>query len=379
MNFLSRINRYVIALIGVLVLGIGSVYAGTAYSDGRAYLRQGSPTGAGKVYVSTSSSTPAASSYKACNTVQTSETTTPSASAQVSGEKKTTTYYFWATANAGYIFTGWYDSNGNLLNSGAANISRSITSGQAGGSDTHAYLDLHASFIKQIQMSFVVPTNGSFTINHNGSAVANYASFATEGKVVLTAMPDDGYKLRGWYTTTNGGATKKYVAFGTTYEPNFTSNVTIGADFVPDDGKATFWNKNNGKIYDNLNTANSEASSGQVIVAVNDGVLGAGTYTIKAGVTLLIPFDETYNLMTTPKVNHMASGTSSLFLFRKLTLADGAIINCSGNICVGGPDGFGERRSAFVLSDGSLRYVGSVSRWYDQPEVGGSPLCVGIC
>ncbi len=334
--FLSKNNRWLIALIGVMVLSVGSAYAGTAYSDGRAYLRQGSPTGAGKVYVSTSSSTPAASSYKACNTVQTSETTTPSASAQVSGEKKTTTYYFWAKANAGYIFTGWYDSNGNLLNSGAANISKSITSGQAGGSDTHAYLDLHASFIKQIQMSFVVPTNGSFTINHNGSAVANYASFATEGKVVLTATPDDGYKLRGWYTTTNGGATKKYVAFGTTYEPNFTSNVTIGADFVPDDGKATFWNKNNGKIYDNLNTANSEASSGQVIVAVNDGVLGAGTYTIKAGVTLLIPFDETYNLMTTPKVNHMASGTSSLFLFRKLTLADGAIINCSGNICVGG-------------------------------------------
>lgn len=333
---LSKNNRWLIALIGVMVLSVGSAYAGTAYSDGRAYLRQGSPTGAGKVYVSTSSSTPAASSYKACNTVQTSETTTPSASAQVSGEKKTTTYYFWATANAGYIFTGWYDSNGNLLNSGAANISKSITSGQAGSSDTHAYLDLHASFIKQIQMSFVVPTNGSFTINHNGSAVANYASFATEGKVVLTATPDDGYKLRGWYTTTNGGATKKYVAFGTTYEPNFTSNVTIGADFVPDDGKATFWNKNNGKIYDNLNTANSEASSGQVIVAVNDGVLGAGTYTIKAGVTLLIPFDETYNLMTTPKVNHMASGTSSLFLFRKLTLADGAIINCSGNICVGG-------------------------------------------
>ena len=335
-HFSSKINRLVIALTGVLVLSIGSAYAGSAYSDGRAYLRQGSPSGAGKVYVSTSSSTPAASSYKACNTVQTSETTTPSASAQVKGEKTKTTYHFWAVANAGYIFTGWYDSNGNLLGSGAAHVSGEVTSGQAGGSDTHAYLDYHASFIKQIQMSFVVPTNGSFTINHNGSEVSNYASFATEGKVVLTAMPSDGYKLRGWYKTTNGGVTKTYIAFGTTYEPNFTSNVTIGADFVPDDGKANFWNKNSGKIYDNLNTANSEASSGQVIVAVNDGVLGEGTYTIKAGVTLLIPYGETYDLMTTPKVNHMASGTSSLFLFRKLTLAPGAVINCSGNICVGG-------------------------------------------
>ena len=333
----SKINRLVIALTGVLVLSIGSAYAGTAYSDGRAYLRQGSPSGAGKVYVSTSSSTPAASAYKACNTVQTSETTTPSASAQVKGEKIKTTYHFWAVANAGYIFTGWYDSNGNLLGSGAAHVSGSVTSGQAGGSDTHAYLDYHASFIKQIQMSFITPTNGSYTIKHCGTEVTPaYSSFTTEGKVVLTALPADGYKLRGWYKTTNGGVTKTYIAFGTTYEPNFTSNVTIGADFVPDDGKANFWNKNSGKIYDNLNTANSEASSGQVIVAVNDGVLGEGTYTIKAGVTLLIPYGETYDLMTTPKVNHMASGTSSLFLFRKLTLAPGAVINCSGNICVGG-------------------------------------------
>lgn len=336
---MNKINLRVFAvtLLSVLLLNVADVFAGTAYSDGRAYLRQGSPQNAGKVYVSTSSSTPAASSYKVCNTVQTSETTTPSASAQVKGEKTKTTYHFWAVANAGYIFTGWYDSNGNLLGSGAAHVSGSVTSGQAGGSDTHAYLDYHASFIKQIQMSFITPTNGSYTITHCGTEVTPaYSSFATEGKVVLTAMPADGYKLRGWYTTTNGGTTKKYFAFGTTCEPNFTSNVTIGADFVADDGKATFWNKNNGKIYNDLNTANSEASSGHVIVAVSDGVLGAGTYTIKAGVTLLIPFDETYNLMTTPKVNHMASGTTSLFLFRKLTLAPGAIINCYGNICVGG-------------------------------------------
>ena len=97
-HFSSKINRLVIALTGVLVLSIGSAYAGSAYSDGRAYLRQGSPSGAGKVYVSTSSSTPAASSYKACNTIQTSETTTPSASAQVKGEKTKTTYHFWAVA-----------------------------------------------------------------------------------------------------------------------------------------------------------------------------------------------------------------------------------------------------------------------------------------
>ena len=327
-----------ITLLGILFFNVTNLYAGSAYSDGRAYLRQGSPSGAGKVYVSTSSTTPATSVYKACNTVQSSETTTPSAAAQVKGEKTKTTYHFWAVANAGYKFTGWYSSTGVLQGGGAEHISASVTSGTAGGSDTHAYLDMHASFIKIIQMGFIRPQNGSFTITNNGAAVTNYASFTVDGAVTLVATPDDGYKLRGWYTTTDGGVTKNYFAFGQTCYPNFTSNVTIGADFVPDDGKAIFYNASTGKIFDDLNAANTAASSGQVIVVVSDGVLGAGTYAIKSGVSLLIPYDETFSLMTTPKVQHYTSAGSApaLSAFRKLTLAPGAVINCSGNICIGG-------------------------------------------
>ncbi len=331
---------YVLLLVamGCFFATVENTFAGTAYTDGRAYLRAGSPSGAGKVYVSTSSSEPAASAYKACNTVQTSETTTPSAKAQVSGDKKKTTYHFWAVANAGYKFIGWYSSTGALQGSGAAHVSGSVTSGTAGMDDTHAYLDMHAAFIKIIQMSFVKPTKGSFDITHDGSAVSNYASITVDGKVVLTAHPADGYKLRGWYTTTNGGTTKNWFAFGNTCEPNFTSNVTIGAEFVPDDGKATFWIKGTSKMYDNLNTANSNASSGNIIVVVSDGVVGAGTYSIKSGVTLFIPYNETYNLMTTPKVQHYTSASSApaLSAYRKLTLASDAVINCSGNICIGG-------------------------------------------
>ena len=333
-----RFRVFVMTLMGVFMLCITDAYAGNAYTDGRAYLRAGSPNNAGKVYVSTSSTTPEASAYKPCNAVQTSESTEPSASAQVKGGQTKTTYHFWAVANAGYKFTGWYDSNGALQSSGAAHISASVTSGTAGSSDTHAYLDMHAAFIKIIQMGFVRPENGTFDINHAGEAVSNYASITVDGKVVLTAHPADGYKLRGWYTTTNGGVTKNYFAFGSTCEPNFTNNVTIGADFVPDDGKATFWIKGTNKIFDDLNAANSAASSGNIIVVVSDGVVGAGTYTIQSGVTLLIPYDETYNLMTTPKVVHYTSAGAApaLSAFRRLTLAEGAIIDCSGNICIGG-------------------------------------------
>ena len=106
---------------------------------------------------------------------------------QVAGDA---TFHYWAVANPGYIFTGWYTAEGALQSSGAAHISKKVTAGQAGGSDTHAYADFYASFIKQIQLSFVVPTNGSFTITHKGSEVTPaYSSFTTEGKVVLTALP----------------------------------------------------------------------------------------------------------------------------------------------------------------------------------------------
>ncbi len=333
-QFLSKVNRFVIALIGVLVLGISSVFAGTAYTNGRAFLKQGSPTGGGKVYVASNATEPTSGQYKAVTS-----STSPAFNVQVDGNA---TFHYWAVANAGYIFTGWYTAEGALQSSGAAHISKAVTAGTAGTSDTHAYADFYASFIKQIQLSFVVPTNGSFTITHKGSEVTPaYSSFTTEGKVVLTALPADGYKLRGWYTTTNGGVTKNYFAFGNSCEPNFTSNTTIGAEFVPDDGKATFWIKGTNFIYDNLTDANTKAASvsSKMIVVVSDGVVGAGTYTISSGVTLLIPYEETYTLMTKPNIKHIPSPNAAskvTSIFRKLTLASGATVNVSGNICIGG-------------------------------------------
>ena len=317
---MNKINLRVFAvtLLSVLLLNVADVFAGTGYTHGRAFLRQGSPNAGGKVYVASNATEPAASAYKAVTS-----STSPAFNVQVAGNA---TFHYWAVANPGYIFTGWYTAEGALQSSGAAHISKAVTAGQAGGSDTHAYADFYASFIKQIQLSFVVPTNGSFTIMHCGSEVTPaYSSFTTEGKVILTALPADGYKLRGWYTTTNGGVTKNYFAFGNSCEPNFTSNVTIGAEFVPDDGKATFWIKGTNQIYDNLTSANTAAasSSSKLIVVVSDGVVGAGTYTISSGVTLLIPYEETYNLMTTPNIKHIpspnaASKVTSILIFLSL-------------------------------------------------------------
>ena len=346
-TFNFKFKTLLLTLVGVLFFGIGEAYAssGSVYSRGRAFLRSECPTGAGKVYVDKSTTdetkeAPATSEFKVCNS-----TTTPAMTVKEKGAKKETWYHFFAQPNAGYKFTGWYKPDGSLATSNTYYKS-SITSGtQAFDEDVYANLDAYAGFIKVIQMSFVRPENGAFTIKNNGATVADYASFTVDGVVKLTASPEEGYKLRGWYTTTDGGVTKTYVAFGLTYEPrSFTSDVTIGAEFVLDDGQANYWIKGTNILETNLATAITAAdtSASKTIVVVSDGVVPAVTYNIPSGVTLLIPYAEEYSLMTSPRVlkTDGASGATSATMktttFRKLTLADGATINCSGNICIGG-------------------------------------------
>ena len=339
---LKRNFQWVLVLLTVLVFGVTEAYAGgSAYSRARAYLRSDAPSGSGKVYVGQ-----AATSSPNYQT---------SSSSEKQGEKTTTTYHFYAQSATGYKFTGWYSKNANDEYVTAANSTVSgttykytdthyvvnVTSGSNPSSGTsYTDKDLYAGFIKVVQLSFIRPEDGSFTIMHNGAEVADYASFTVDGKVVLTATPDAGYKLRGWYTTTDGGVTKNYFAFAEEIEPSLTSNVTIGAEFVLDDGKADFWVKGTTTTYNDLNAANTAAAatSAKTIVLVNSGTLPAGTYTISSGVTLLIPYGSDYSKTTEPNIVHVTSISSApaLSVYKKLSLAAGATINCSGRITVGG-------------------------------------------
>ena len=341
-HFLSKINRLVLVLLTIFVFGVVEAYAGgSAYSRARAYLRSDAPSGSGKVYVGQ-----AATSSPAYNT---------SSESSKQGETTTTTYHFYAQASTGYKFTGWYSKNANDEYVAASNSTVSgttykytdahyvvnVTSGSNPSSGTsYTDKDLYAGFIKVVQLSFIRPEDGSYTIMHNGAAVADYASFTVDGKVVLTATPDAGYKLRGWYTTTDGGVTKNYFAFAEEIEPSLTSNVTIGAEFVLDDGKADFWVKGTTTTYNDLNAANTAAAatSAKTIVLVNSGTLPAGTYTISSGVTLLIPYGSDYSKTDQPNIVHVTGigSAPALSVYKKLSLAAGATINCSGKICVGG-------------------------------------------
>ena len=89
------------------------------------------------------------------------------------------------------------------------------------------------------------------------------------------------------------------------------------------------------QTYSDLNDAITAAQSGtdKTIVVATDGSL-SGSYTIPAGVTLLVPFDNANTLYTTePGVVDSLAGQTA---YRTLTLNSGASITVKGAISVGG-------------------------------------------
>ena len=89
------------------------------------------------------------------------------------------------------------------------------------------------------------------------------------------------------------------------------------------------------QTYSDLNDAITAAQSGtdKTIVVATDGSL-SGSYTIPAGVTLLVPFDDAKTLYKeTPKATRKAAAAKA---YRKLVLSAGASLNVEGAISVGG-------------------------------------------
>ena len=102
---------------------------------------------------------------------------------------------------------------------------------------------------------------------------------------------------------------------------------------VSADAAATF--SVHDKSYTDLNEAINAAMKERkkIIVVATDGTL-SGNYTIPAGVTLLVPFDDANTLCTTKPDAVKAEAAQSAF--RTLTLTDDASITVNGAISVGG-------------------------------------------
>lgn len=176
--------------------------------------------------------------------------------------------------------------------------------------------------------TFVPAENGTYTVDGKRitEEYSNTQSSMTAYKVVAT--PGDGYQFLGWYSLTTG----KCIATAATTALNIESDCTVTAKFV---SKSLALFETGGQRFADLNeaVAYAQANGQSKITLATDGSI-SGTYTIPAGITLLIPFDEAGTLYTdAPAAIRTAPASKP---FRTLTMSDGASITVNGAISLGG-------------------------------------------
>ena len=176
--------------------------------------------------------------------------------------------------------------------------------------------------------TFVPAENGTYTVDGKPitEEYSNTQSSMTAYQVVAT--PADGYQFMGWYDVDSG----KCISTDAKTALNFDSNRTITARFA---SKTAALFETGGQPFDDLNEAVAYAQKTRQtkITLVSDGSI-SGSYTIPAGITLLIPFDEAGTLYTDAPAAIRTAPTSKPF--RTLTMSDGTSITVNGAISLGG-------------------------------------------
>ena len=176
--------------------------------------------------------------------------------------------------------------------------------------------------------TFVPAENGTYTVD--GKTVtetySNTQSSMTAYQVVAT--PAEGYQFLGWYNLTTG----KCIATAASTALNIESDCTITAKFA---SKTVALFETGGQRFADLNEAVAYAqTNGQSkITLATDGSI-SGTYTIPAGITLLIPFDAAGTLYTDAPAAIRTTPASKAF--RTLTMSEGTSITVNGAISLGG-------------------------------------------
>ena len=176
--------------------------------------------------------------------------------------------------------------------------------------------------------TFVPAENGTYTVDGKRitEEYSNTQSSMTAYQVVAT--PAAGYQFMGWYNLTTG----KCIATAAITALNIENDCTITAKFV---SKSLALFETGGQRFDDLGDAVSYAQANRQskITLATDGSI-SGTYTIPAGITLLIPFDAAGTLYTdAPEAIRTTPASKP---FRTLTMSEGTSITVNGAISLGG-------------------------------------------
>ena len=252
--------------------------------------------------------------------------------------------------------------------------------------------------------TFVPAENGTYKVDGKliTEEYSNTQSSMTAYQVVAT--PADGYQFLGWFNVTE----QKYINTSPKAALNIENDCTITARFASNTA-ALF--ETGGQRFADLNEAiaYAQANGQSKITLAADGSI-SGTYTIPAGITLLIPFDAAGTLYTNAPVAIRIAPASKPF--RTLTmaanssiaLASGAAISVGGQYFAAGGSQSGqmvgpygcirmESGSAITVQDGASLYAwgfisgngavtvergGSVYEWYQILDFRGGAASLDI-
>lgn len=265
-------------------------------------------------------------SYKSTLTITNKKSTTATLSFDYTIEQNSGTIQVDGTeVSSGASFTKELAANGSVTN---GSVKVYIKSGSTSAATKITLTNVVLVSDVNATATFVPAENGTYTVDGKliTEEYSNTQSSMTAYQVVAT--PADGYQFMGWYDVSN----EKYISTSAKAALNIENDCTITARFA---SKTAALFETGGQRFDDLGDAVSYAqTNGQSkITLATDGSI-SGTYTIPAGITLLIPFDEAGTLYTdAPAAIRTAPASKP---FRTLTMSDGASITVNGAISLGG-------------------------------------------
>lgn len=150
------------------------------------------------------------------------------------------------------------------------------------------------------------------------------------GAYNLKFVPNTGYSLVGW------DVDGSLVSNSSEYSFSLTKNYHVVFPRVTAATTAMF--SVGGIKFSDLNEAISKAKSGsdKTIVAVKDGTVASGNYTLDSGLSLLIPNEDgaTLSQYATKDPKYVKNTASRCTLFRKISFLEGANLNVYGQVVV---------------------------------------------
>lgn len=228
--------------------------------------------------------------------------------------------------------------SGELAAGGSLTIT--LTSPSGASTCTLTITDIKLVGSGNVTATFLPGENGSYTVDGAAiSAETAYTKAAEESTYTVAATANSGYAFFGWYNTVTGS----YLSYDATATLPVGSDATIKPVFVS--GNPAHFSVGGKRYYDLTEAVNAaQAGSDKTIVVAKDGTV-TGTHTIPSGITLLVPYNDTYTAHgsspSCTSYDDLLGGKGQIAWvqptrYRTLTLGADAHITLNGVIEVGG-------------------------------------------